>query len=562
MAEALADARRKVHDALVQRGFARSWVSSERFVYSGKLDDGGLHIPVEFEITDFDFVHYPEIRLDPAWPSPARKVPHVLGRNYAVCYFAKGAVILDRYNPGGTVLLCLTQAEKVLRDAIRGRSDADFADEFQSYWSTQFAYVDLPGEYAGPATVKYIKLTDSSEPLPIIAARSSWLIDRDTRKNVDRDDGERAEVIRINRALSLDPSMSWPPTTLDGLNKWLTVAAPEALGRIEKLFATGSGWLRTVVLSAANGSFYYRAALPTQFRTPEFLNNRRAALPKILTQSAKNIAIEQSVGVLADKAHIFHRNLGDRFDVSDIRIAVIGCGTIGGFLAQYLAQCGCGSGKGHLILYDGDRLSPGNLGRHLLGVPYLDRNKAVGVAEFLKTQLPPLDVTARDSAFPWDHLTSQDYDLVIDATGEEAFSVALNAYAVDRRPDAPPVLFVWLAGDGAAARAILTGAPDRACLKCLKPELGGEERFATLRPGVKATTMNARGCGDSAFIPFPVTRPVSAAAMACDMVLDWTKGGVFDHFRALIFDKNAARITKNSSPEPLAHCPACGARRL
>jgi molybdopterin/thiamine biosynthesis adenylyltransferase len=549
-----------VHDALTQRGFNRDWQLPERFVFSGVLGTGALDIPVDIEVTDLDFVTYPPIRLHASWKAPARKLPHIIGPNYLVCYYACGAVVLDRYNPGGTVLQCLDQAEGVLRDAIRGRSDGDFADEFQAYWGTVTAYIDLPDGYEGPATVKYITLVEDGKPVPVVATDESWLVERDRRRHVDKSDGEQVEVIRIDRPLSVDPALPWPPTSLLALNKWLEIAAPEALGRVERLFTTGSGTLRAVVLTADNGHFYYRATLPPRFRTKELLNNRRVALPRILAQAAKDVEIEQAGGILSDRAHVFSRNLGGAYDLSDARIALIGCGTIGGFLAQQLAQCGCGSGNGSLTLYDSEKLSPANLGRHVLGVPFIDRNKAVGVAEFLKTQLPPLDVTARNRGFTWDDLTRGNYDLVIDATGEEAFSIALNAHAVQGRPDTPPVLFVWLAGNGAAARAILTGSPDHACFKCLKTDLAGGERFPTLKAGVEVALLNVRGCGDTAFAPFPVTRPVTAAAMACDMVLDWSNGGAFHHFRARVFDERLARLTKSGSPGPLGQCPACGAR--
>jgi molybdopterin/thiamine biosynthesis adenylyltransferase len=549
----------RVHDALTQRGFKRNWQLAERSVFSGVLDAGGLDIPVDIEVTDLDFVTYPSIRLHASWQAPARKLPHIIGPNYGVCYYARGAVILDRYNPGGTVLQCLDQAERVLRDAIRGRSDGDFADEFQAYWGTVSAYIDLPDGYEGPATVNYITLVDEGKPVPVVATAASWLVERDRRHRGDKSEGERVQVIRIERPLSVDPALPWPPTSLLALNTWLEGAAPEAVGKIERLFATGSGSLRAVVLAAENGYFYYRATLPTHFRTKEFLNSRRVALPRILAQAAKVVEVEQARGIPADCVHVFGRNLGGAFDLSDARIAVIGCGTIGGFLAQQLAQCGCGSGKGSLTLYDNEKLSPANLGRHVLGVPFIDRNKAVGVANFLKTQLPPLDVTARDRNFTWADLTGGSYDLVIDATGEEAFSIALNAHAVQGRRETPPVLFVWLAGNGAAARAILTGSPEHACFKCLKTDLTGGERFPTLQAGVEVSLMNARGCGDTAFAPFPVTRPVAAAAMACDMVLDWSNGGAFHHFRAHVFDERLARLTKSGNPGPLRQCPACGA---
>jgi hypothetical protein len=117
-----------------------------------------------------------------------------------------------------------------------------------------------------------------------------------------------------------------------------------------------------------------------------------------------------------------------------------------------------------------------------------------------------------------------------------------------------------LLGNGAAAQAILVGEDGRACLKCLKPELSGQTRFHGLRPEVDVEVGSIRECGDADFLPFPVSRSVSAAALASDLVLDWAKGAPGDRYRSLTFDGKQAFQSANASPSALAQCPACGKR--
>jgi hypothetical protein len=214
------------------------------------------------------------------------------------------------------------------------------------------------------------------------------------------------------------------------------------------------------------------------------------------------------------------------------------------------------SPKGTLSLIDNQILEPSNLGRHLLGIPYLQTNKAVACKRFIESQLPQVKITA----FEGNALTSLNslgaYDLIIDATGAEAFSIALNDAAVNLRPTSPPVLFIYLEGNGAAAQGILTGESNRACYKCLKTDLNGPSRYRLL----KSDTAFVRNlaCGDATYIPFPVSRSVQAAALALEMCLDWANGKPKPLFRTRLFDEDLAFQVKDGNPDATAKCPACG----
>ncbi len=268
--------------------------------------------------------------------------------------------------------------------------------------------------------------------------------------------------------------------------------------------------------------------------------------------------IERLIGVRADADYLFGRNLGSMNGLVDKRILLIGCGTIGSFLAHQLAQRGAGAKRGYLSLVDPDVLTTGNIGRHLLGVPYLGRNKAEACASYLNEQLPLLAIEGYAGDVRTQKLDWHRYDLVIGATGEEALSIALNEIAVQARPRLPPHLFVWLLGNGAVAQCILTGEVDRACFKCLKPDLAGLPRFRAMRPETVVETVTNVACGDAAYVPFPVSRSVAAAAMACDLVVDWANGNPGHRFRSLTLDNRRAFRVPNGSPTKLNHCPACG----
>lgn len=560
MADRQSAARLAVHDALRQRGFERVAPVSGVPHYAGTLDRDGLRIPVTIEVNDLDFVRYPRICIQAGFAMPDRTLPHLLGVDRSVCYYGRGSVVLDRYNPDGTVLQCLAQAEKVLRNAIRGSSDGDLADEFQAYWSNNFVYVDLPEGYSGPARVRPAKLDCGDMNALVVTTGRSWFAAEPRGRGRDDEDGTPVDVVSIDRLLTFASTEAWPPTTVADINRWLAKAAPDLVGRLETVLQTESGMSATVLVRAPNGLYCYQVDVPHHLRKPEFLKSRRHRLPETMARQPVPTPINRSIGVRADADYMFGRNLGSMKSLVNKRILLIGCGTIGSFLAHQLAQCGAGAKQGYLSLVDPDVLTTGNIGRHLLGVPYLGRNKAEACASYLNEQMPLLAIEGyagdvRAQKLPW-----HQYDLAIDATGEEALSIALNDIAVQARPRMPPHLFVWLLGNGAVAQCILTGDADRACFKCLKPDLTGPPRFRALRPETVVETVSNVACGDAAYVPFPVSRSAAAAALACDLALDWANGNPGHRFRSLTLDHRRAFQIPDASPTKLAHCPACGGR--
>lgn len=66
------------------------------------------------------------------------------------------------------------------------------------------------------------------------------------------------------------------------------------------------------------------------------------------------------------------------------RVAVVGCGALGGFLARALAQAGVGS----VLLIDSDEMVPANVGRHVLGMEAVGQGKALALARKLHADFP------------------------------------------------------------------------------------------------------------------------------------------------------------------------------
>lgn len=155
--------------------------------------------------------------------------------------------------------------------------------------------------------------------------------------------------------------------------------------------------------------------------------------------------------------------------LADRRIVMIGCGSVGGYVAHLLAR----AGVGHITLVDPDILRWDNVGRHVLGGADVDRPKAEAVAESLRRALPHLSITAINQDWrEWlggGASSVEGVDLVVSTAATWSCEEPLNLLA--RRSTFPPVLFGWLEPYALAGHA-LTVAREGGCLQCGMNQFG------------------------------------------------------------------------------------------
>lgn len=555
------EARRAIDDALKQEGFEKDWSQGPYPAYVGRLERHGLEAEVSVEVADLDFVDLPTIKLLSRGKAEGKRTPHLIGPDGMVCYVAKNAMVFDRYDPGGTVLQCLTLAEKVLGDGLRGRSDIDYIDEFGEYWANGPAIlVDLPSDFRGDGEIFNVALsrTTDSETL-VLAPKDGLASSLKAMHTASR--GIRAvvaskpcRILRVDRDLGGDGGGALP-RELGSLSAFLDRIG--GAGELKLALQTGTGLSRWIAICARNATCIAHIQVPKIYDRPEFMKSRKAALPQLLLDRAKDVPVERYLGFPIDERFLYQRNLGELRSLAGKSVVLIGCGTIGGFLSYNLAQSGAGTLGGRITLVDSDRLLPANLGRHLLGMSFLDRNKADSCAEFIREQLPHINVESRplDARAILNSLS--DADLIINSTGDEPFSIALNHRAVAKRPNFAPVLHTWIAGNGGAAQALLCDGPDYACFKCQKPRLAKDPRHRAIRLNSNNELRRNPACGDGLYAPFPVSASISAAALALDLVLAWNSGDPRHRFRTRVLDPERSYQVKDMNLTPAPECPAC-----
>lgn len=537
-----------IHDALLARGFAQT-KSVRPISYEGAVNVSEELIQLRIEFPDLELQRLPTIRLTqrPEWIPKSSN--HVDSRN-VVCYVSPRLAFIDRYRADSQVMYCLDKAAQTLRDIRRGNVLGDVDQEFASYWKGEPLLVDANAQSATKGlNVVTISLGHRDVSIIIDSAQDGML------KYAAFSPSERrlacAQLLpgtRTPAAMGLE----WPPRTLHDFTTWLSSADRELL----RSYRRSLGALNGLKLSYALLVFQTEPAwfglglhLPLLSR----LRFRHAKdFVTAIERQSKNVEIDRLTPVRIDSEYLVQRNLRDK-DRSLLgkRIVLAGCGAIGGHLAHAIARAGAGYGGGLLALVDPEVFLGGNIGRHRLGVESLFLPKADALRRDLQRGLPGVDVRAITGSLL--DLPLTEFDVILDATGEEQFSEALNARFIAGA--CPPVVFAWIVGNGLAVQSFTLASVDQGCLHCWKSS-GNTKAFVPADIDTLETRVG-RGCDDP-YVPFSGAAPLAASSLALQALLDLLAGHPNPTLRTIELDYRATRHVKPKTPARTISCPACG----
>jgi molybdopterin/thiamine biosynthesis adenylyltransferase len=532
-----------VVDALRLRGFAYCGPADDGwFRFTGQLRLAGSSHECELLVDGGSF-ELPLIRLTNVPASLRPLAPHVASDG-GLCYIAKGTVVLDIFDPVGQTLACVERAEQVLGQVLRGELIKDLEEEFFAYWGgSDMCLADLQGEGLGRHQSLFVA---AGQNMAVVATDNPARTKKKLAAMGWQVSDEDVPIYRVRTTAKPRPSQgAWPPSTVSALLNWQGLLDKRCRKKIDQrvreAFATTAGGVVVIIESPL-----LTYAFGVIFR-PKFAAAGKAARTGRKVE-IHGLPVAQMTVIRMDDRYMAQRNVPGRTTLAGRSIAVIGCGTIGGYLADLLVKAGAGTSGGQLTLVDHEMLLPQNLGRHRLGFPGLFQNKAVALAAELQRGSPgctlrplPVDVRQAQLGAP---------DLLIDATGEEALGHWLAGEYT-----ATSLLSVWIEGPGTAVRTLLHGASGGACYRCMA-EHARAGHFRAV-DGVLPSILAGQGC-EGVYVPFPATVSVQAASLGAEVTLDWVNGILSPALRTRVVDQRFTAGTTDCDPPCHSGCPACG----
>jgi len=471
--------------------------------------------------------------------------PHI-DSSGGICYLSRQSIALDIFDPVGQMLGCLVRAEKVLGQLLRNELVDDLAEEFFAYWGTSnfYCYFDF-------RVGRHQKLMATVDLKYIQRAVFVFITD-DVKRTLAKSRTLGYEtspathpVERIYTRVEPRPlQQKWPPETLGDVIEWQSIqdsrTARRIVERVAQAAEKGADYL-TVMIESPKFFYAFLVFLRLEGDHPSKVDLRK----KSVLYKSPVIPLR---GWRIDEQYIIGRNIPGMKTLEHKRILIVGCGTIGGYLAEMLAKAGAGAGQGELVLIDSDILSAANLGRHRLGFPSIGHNKAVALCDELKRNMP--DATIRSLPVDVRKANLSKADLIIDATGEQTVSDYLAAVHVDT-----PQLNVWIEGPGIVVRALIRRNAREACIQCLTRLVRRGDYKPTVEEMPKVYA--GQGC-ESEYVPFPASVSMQAACLASEMTMDWAAGTDGPSLRTQVVSRSFTKKQADCMVPKLAGCPACG----
>ncbi|MFL6968442.1 ThiF family adenylyltransferase [Pseudomonas alvandae] len=553
----------RIHEALVCRGFEliKSYPLPK---YFGSLTVDGVGYSSVISFSDVGFTKLPNIRVIERPPGIPANCAHLTSNGY-LCYIGPNQAHLPRDNLVGGILGCIEIAEKLLSRLAAGDALKDTQDEFHASWLGDSLLIDIDsGDFGSILDSQMIRVMSESEKSGV------FLLGREKEKLLQRYKYwsprlvDLPFIVRVVEAqLPLGArEHDWPLEDLFMLLNWLSSDIKAINGVYSGIKDIYSAKCQNLILiiQAPNASCAAWLTFPALWSDTPSVKSPIKFLHTVLRKKSKSISMLRLQPIRIDPKSWLERNLqDDQRGLSGKKIIMVGCGAIGGYLADLLAKSGAGFLGGHLVLIDDDYLSSGNLGRHVLGFRDIYKSKAMTLAEELRNRYPSINVLGLcDNIL--DLKIMHGGDLIVNATGDQALSYHMSEQWLEGRISR--ILFTWITGTGCGAQAYFLEKKGQACLSCLDYSIPGGQ-YSIMSSEYQHNFKHAPSCGDW-LVPYSASAAMHAAGLANDLALAWVRGEITSSptFRSITLNHKTGKLVPPVSPSRRSDCFICSRYHL
>lgn len=363
----------KAHDYLISKGFQ---YSNSKELYYKNIEFNNKRIDFRIKIPNNYPLVYPKFYLDDE--SLYLKFPHIekykAGIGSSICYLEDTKKV-PHLNGFDVISKELDRVEKILEDYDSDKFNyKDFVDEFDSYWQDKkMIYLDLYEKNENKPEIHKIS-SCSSIFKNIITNNVDETINKLDTIGLKYDSFEKIIYLPFNNEIETIPYKYNQIIELIDHNGYRDFFEKHISLKTVSQYIYFSFLIR--------GTKHYACC-----KIDRKLCGDSYVIPKFYP----NYDLERVVVKRIDRERIFSRggnNMTSYIARTNIKIAIIGCGSLGGSLALKLAK----SGIKNFTLIDYDYLDINNIARHICSMKYINKNKAEALKSTILEHFPDCDI--------------------------------------------------------------------------------------------------------------------------------------------------------------------------
>ena len=427
--------------------------------YAAELEDGKIKISANIEAMDIvlwcslsKYFPYeiPAVVIDKESKQLLPKMPHVYTGN-GLCIFDKSRVIPNFNEPCQLLLDTINEAIELIRKGIKGENQLDYMDEFLEYWSTG----------AKCKAEMYVEQLATAKPLYWCFKKKGLIIcDSDTRlqevsnamdsKTIEDDEIYQGILIPING----ENIISIPKTDKD-IIKMIEENShykKQYNSFMQKNIDKCSLVVFNLISAEKNmlaGWIHFGPGVPK--------GSRRGHVNLIMAYGNSK---QEGFPLHVENCHqnrLFTRG-GDGMEPVWKKVGIIGCGSVGSFVADALKT----SGVEKFVLVDNEILGYENIARHSSGYFWVGHYKTFATGFDLQKWnsnivYEPYNENAHD--FVEDHQeVINECDVLFVAVASVPVEHHINRLIIENKITVP-VVFIWVEPYSLGGHAILVKEP-------------------------------------------------------------------------------------------------------
>jgi molybdopterin/thiamine biosynthesis adenylyltransferase len=509
-------------------------LTSKKIVYHGILSTKKYEdVEIDFVFDDDAFITFPHaiIGINSRNKFKPFHFPH-LDASWSLCYH-DDSKIFDRYNPEGMVNFCIGNTQNVL-DETKKDDMTEILKEFPRYWDAHGA--------------RYYSFLTPNDTIAYM--QKFWILSPNICFKMVDIPNKEVPIFRLTDTPSI-ADIEWPLEKYSAFMTWISKVSPETENEIRRYIKTMISKKHSKIMFI----IYFEDINLYLGLTIEYINSN-------YNLKVRANLRQETVDSIFNGKHIFHRFTVDNYNAEKIiksnvspnsltlinkKILLVGVGTIGSNLSNFLVKNGAGIGEEALFtIIDDDEYEPYNYSRHFLGIKYSGCNKTMALKIELEYAFPFTKIDAIEK--PIQNMDISYYDIIIDSTGEEAVTQWLNE-KIKTNNLCNLFISAWIHGQGVAAQCFVQPNNNKACHECLKKS---EHYYLE-----DLSTLPLRDSCNSIYIPFPITASMYAVLLVIHALNKWL-GGQLTETTFFTQVLNPVGEIKETIIIKSEECPLCG----